>query len=100
LFVPEDSRATINRLVSGALRPVSEHTLPDQKHGIHSTVCREDWIYEIREPIPAEQGWETEIRRAPREAWRPGGAGPFFVIAAPSPEIALRQAREFVARHG
>ncbi len=43
---------------------------------------------------------EAEIRRAPRQSWRPGSAGPFFVVAAPSREIALREAREFVTRHG
>ena len=63
-------------------------------------MCREEWVYEIREPVQGEQGWEAEIRRAPRESWRPGGAGPFFVVAAASPEVALREAREFVGRHG
>jgi CheY-like chemotaxis protein len=101
LFVPEDSHATIMLVVSGALRPAPLSIgLPDQKHGIHSTVCREEWVYEIREPVQGEQGWEAEIRRAPRENWRPGGAGPFFVVAAASPEVALREAREFVGRHG
>ena len=101
LFVPADSHATIALVVSGALRPAPlDLGLPDQKHGIHSTVRREDWVYEIREPVQGEQGWEAEIRRAPRENWRPGGAGPFFVVAAASPEVALREAREFVGRHG
>jgi hypothetical protein len=55
-------------------------------------------VYEIREPVEGEQGWEAEIRRAPRETWRPGIAGPFFVVAAASAAIALREAREFVGR--
>jgi hypothetical protein len=57
-------------------------------------------VYEIREPVESEQGWEAEIRRAPRETWRPGIAGPFFVVAAASPAIALREARAFVGRQG
>jgi len=101
LFVPSESQVTITRIVSGALRPPpSRLVVPDPAHGIHSTLCREEWVYEIREPIQAELGWEAEIRRAPRQSWRPGSAGPFFVVAAASPEIALREAREFVARHG
>ena len=101
LFVPSESQVTITRIVSGALHPLpSRLVVPDPAHGIHSTLCREEWVYEIRDPIQAELGWEAEIRRAPRQSWRPGSAGPFFVVAAPSPEIALREAREFVARHG
>ncbi|HUG53428.1 MAG TPA: PilZ domain-containing protein [Vicinamibacteria bacterium] len=99
LFVPEESQVTISRIVSGVLRPGHlASDFPDQTHGIHSTVSHDDWIYEIREPIPVDQGWELEIRRAPRLSWRPGAAGPFFVIAALSPEMALREAREFVGR--
>jgi CheY-like chemotaxis protein len=99
LFVPADSQETIRRIVSGVLRPASMlAVVPDQTYGIHSTVCREHWIYEICEPVQADGGWELEIRRAPRESWRPGGAGPFFVIAAATPEAALREAREFVGR--
>ncbi len=101
LFVPEDSHTTITLVVSGALRPAPpDVVLPDQKHGIHSTVCREDWVYEIREPRPDGEAWQAEIRRAPRESWRPGGAGPFYVVAAATPEVALREARQFVGRHG
>jgi len=92
---------TITRIVSGALSGTAASLMPvDPKHGIHSTLAREDWIYEIRQPLPAEQGWEAEIRRAPRQSWRPGSAGPFYVVAAGSPEVALREARDFVTRHG
>jgi CheY-like chemotaxis protein len=101
LFVPEDSHETLSLVVSGALRPLpSRDPLPDQTHGIHSTVCREEWVYEIHEPMSAGPNWQAEIRRAPRESWRPGGAGPFFVVAAASPDVALREARDFVTRHG
>jgi CheY-like chemotaxis protein len=100
LFVPAESQQTLTRIVSGSLSPALPVLIPDQKHGIHSTVCRDEWVYEIREPIPGAQGWQAEIRRAPRESWRPGIAGPFFVVAAPSAETALREAREFVGRNG
>ena len=100
LFVPEDSHETISLVVSGALRAAPRPVLPDQTHGIHSTVCREEWVYEIHEPISDGQGWQAEIRRAPRESWRPGVAGPFFVVAAGTPDVALREARDFVSRHG
>jgi hypothetical protein len=99
LFVPEESHTTLALVVSGALRPApGDIALPDPNHGIHSTVSSHDWVYEIREPVEGEQGWEAEIRRAPRESWRPGRAGPYFVVAAASPAIALREAREFVGR--
>jgi len=101
LFVPSDSHETISLVVSGALRPAaSREVLPDQTHGIHSTVCREEWVYEIHEPVVDGQSWQTEIRRAPRESWRPGVAGPFFVVAAGTRDVALREARAFVSRHG
>ena len=51
-------------------------------------------------PSGATTRWHAEIRRAPREAWRPGEAGPFYVVEGPSPEKALREAREFLVRHG
>jgi len=99
LFVPEESHTTLALVVSGALRPApGDIGSPDPDHGIHSTVSSQDWVYEIREPVEGEQGWEAEIRRAPRESWRPGRAGPYFVVAAASPAIALREAREFVGR--
>lgn len=99
LFVPEDSHETLTLVVSGALRPgPATLVLPDQTHGIHSTVCREEWIYEIHEPVADGEGWQAEIRRAPRDHWRPGIAGPFFVVAASSPEVALHEARVFVGR--
>src|SRR5207244_12320930 len=70
--------------------PISPPTaLPDTTHGIHSTVRREAWVYEILEPVRRDETWHAEIRRAPREAWRPGEAGPFYVVEGASPEKAL-----------
>jgi hypothetical protein len=58
------------------------------------------WIYEIVEPVAYEAGWLVEIRRGPRDGWRPGVAGPFYVVEGSSPEMALRAAREFVHAQG
>jgi hypothetical protein len=63
-------------------------------------VRRDDWVYEILEPVARDTGWQAEIRRATRVGWRPGVAGPFFVVEAGSPEGALRAARDFLGRHG
>jgi CheY-like chemotaxis protein len=68
--------------------------------GIHSTLHRGQWVYEIRSPAPAIDGWHVEIRRAPQDSWHPGSAGPFFVVGASTPNEALREARDFLARHG
>ncbi len=98
LFVPPESQEAITLLVAGAL--AGEELLPeeDSRHGIHSTVRRQDWIYEIRQPVPSEVGWQAEIRRSPRADWRPGAAGPFFVVAGPSVDLALTEAKAFVDR--
>jgi hypothetical protein len=63
-------------------------------------VRREEWVYEILEPVPRDTGWQAEIRRATRAGWRPGIAGPFFVVEAGSPEGALRAARDVLVRYG
>jgi CheY-like chemotaxis protein len=99
LYLPALSFDAIVDLVSrGGLTPPA--ILPDTTHGIHSTVRREAWVYEILEPVRRDETWHAEIRRAPREAWRPGEAGPFYVVEGPSPEKALREARDFLVRHG
>ena len=36
-------------------------------------------------------GWQVEIRRGPREHWRPGKAGPFYVVLGSSPEAAYQE---------
>ena len=99
LYLPAMSFDAIVDLVSrGGLIPPA--IPPDTTHGIHSTVRREAWVYEILEPVRHDETWHAEIRRAPREAWRPGEAGPFYVVEGPSPEKALREARDFLVRLG
>jgi CheY-like chemotaxis protein len=99
LYLPATSFDAIVDLVArGGLPPPV--LAPDTTHGIHSTVRREAWVYEILEPVRRDETWHAEIRRAPREAWRPGEAGPFYVVEGPSPEKALREARDFLVRLG
>lgn len=99
LYLPALSFDAIVDLVShGGLRPAAAP--PDTTHGIHSTVRRESWVYEILEPVRRDETWHAEIRRAPREVWRPGEAGPFYVVEGTSPEKALREARDFLGRLG
>jgi CheY-like chemotaxis protein len=100
LFMPPESRAALVLVVSG----LGPSTIPDSEfdasHGIHSTLRRDEWVYEIRRPVRHNASWHAEIRRAPRGEWRPGVAGPFFVVEGPSPEVAVREARAFVSRQG
>ena len=98
LFMPPESQEVVGALVGRRL-PL----FPSKQQlslGIHSTVRREEWVYEILEPVPRDTGWQAEIRRATRAGWRPGIAGPFFVVEAGSPEGALRAARDFLVRYG
>jgi len=97
LFMPPESQEVLGALVG---RRLPLFGAQPKAHGIHSTVRREDWVYEILEPVPRHTGWQAEIRRATRAGWRPGVAGPFFVVEAGSPEGALRAARDFLVRHG
>lgn len=97
LYLPALSFDAIVDLVARGGRPLAA-AAPDVTHGIHSTVRREAWVYEILEPIRRDDTWHAEIRRAPREAWRPGEAGPFYVVEGPSREKALHEAREFLVR--
>jgi CheY-like chemotaxis protein len=97
LFVPQES---IENIASYIHRAVSLSLAFDAPRGIHSTVRREFWIYEILEPVAGPDGWQAEIRRAPREQWRPGGAGPYYVVLGRSAEDALAEARGFIQRHG
>jgi CheY-like chemotaxis protein len=97
LFVPPDTQEALALLVSGSLKP---RVPPGElSPGIHSTIRREEWVYEILEPVRYESVWHAEIRRAPREIWRPGLGGPFYVVEGSSRESVLREAREFLARY-
>jgi CheY-like chemotaxis protein len=100
LYLPDDSLSTLMALVSREMVPaprVAEVVQPPLP--IRSTLRRESWIYEILEPVRQRGNWQVEIRRAPREGWRPGLGGPFYVVEAESPEGALVQARTFLSRH-
>ncbi len=95
LYVPTGCQGVIDAVVrSGAVRFGAP-----QAGGIHSTLRRGPWIYEVLQPVPSVDGWQVEIRRAPQDTWRPGKGGPFFVVAAASPTSALLRAREFLSRH-
>jgi CheY-like chemotaxis protein len=100
LFMPPESREALILVVSGVAPSAGPETDGDSSHGIHSTLRRDDWVYEIRRPIRRAAAWQAEIRRAPKAEWKPGSAGPFFVVEATSPESAVREARAFVARQG
>lgn len=94
LFVPPDSIEAIAGMVVGR-RLVTYEGTPT----IRSTVRRDLWIYEILEPIPSPEGWQSEIRRAPREDWRPGRGSPFYVVEGRSREETLAEARAFILRY-
>ena len=96
LFVPPESQLAIELTVASAVVGLTHLTREGAVAGIHATVRSATWIYEILEPVAYEAGWLVEIRRGPREGWRPGVAGPHYVVEGPSPEVALRAAREFV----
>jgi CheY-like chemotaxis protein len=95
LFVPAASQTAIDRLVhaGGA-------SARDPSHGIHCTLRRDQWIYEILEPVRFGDGWQTEIRRGPRQVWRPGTAAALCVVDGASRDGVIEEARSFVLRHG
>lgn len=94
LFVPPECESALSDFLAQARAARAEPV------GIHSTIKRETWIYEIQVPVASRQGWQAEIRRAPRDQWRPGEAGPFYVVQGDTPEHALRAARDFVRARG
>ena len=91
LFVPPDSQAAIDRLVHAG-----SASARDPSHGIHCTLRRDEWIYEILEPVRAGAGWQTEIRRGPRRLWRPGASAAFYVVDGASRDVVIARARAFV----
>lgn len=93
LFVPPESQQALGNFLS------EEGAARNEAPVIFSTIKRDPWIYEILAPTASRQGWQAEIRRAPREGWRPGEGGPFYVVEGDTPEDALRAARDFVHRH-
>jgi CheY-like chemotaxis protein len=101
VFMPPDSLESLVGLVTLHLPPPP--LPPDLGDGpaarIVVTIRHAVWIYEIVEPTPYATGYLVEIRRGPREGWRPGAAGPYFVVEGVSAEAAMKAAREFVARH-
>jgi CheY-like chemotaxis protein len=99
LFLPEAGQRTIDRMVRREAPPEPAKSLW-APGAIHSTLRRDAWIYEVTEPARTESGFVVEIRRAPREGWRPGRSSPFFVVLEGSAREAVDAAREFVRRHG
>jgi hypothetical protein len=66
---------------------------------VHSTVRREEGIYELTDPLRYEGGFLVVIRRALGGDWRPGSS-PFYVVQGATAEAALEAARRFVQEHG
>ncbi len=99
LFLPEAGQRAVQRMVrrEAAGEPPRSLWSPN---AIHSTVRRDEWIYEITEPARTESGFLVEIRRAARQDWRPGRASPYCVVQAEEARTALAAACEFVQRHG
>jgi len=99
LFLPESAQRVIDRLVRREAPQEAPRSLW-APGAIHSTLRKDDWIYEITDPARTESGFLVEIRRGSREGWRPGRASPYYVVEDRTPEAALESARGFVLRHG
>jgi len=99
LYLPEAGQRAIERLIrrDSPPEPVASLWAPG---AIHSTLRRDEWIYEITEPARTTSGFLVEIRRATREGWRPGRTSPFYVVRGDSAQSALDTARGFVRSHG
>jgi CheY-like chemotaxis protein len=96
VLMPDESQQALQQFIQSSLEPAPTEVSP----ALHSTLRREDWVYEILEPVQHAGVWYAEIRRAPRELWRPGLAGPFYVVEGETRDAVLREAREFVVEHG
>ncbi len=99
LFLPEAGQRAIDRMVRREAPPEPAKSLW-APGAIHSTLRRDAWIYEVTEPARTDSGFLVEIRRAPREGWRPGRSSPFYVVQESSARGAIDAARDFVRRHG
>jgi CheY-like chemotaxis protein len=99
LFLPEAGQRAIERIVKREAPPEPARSLW-APGAIHSTLRRGAWIYEVTEPARTDSGFLVEVRRGFYEGWRPGQAGPFYVVQGASALEALDAAREFVRRHG
>ena len=100
LYVPTQSFDALLGLVAQEVTAREADPPPDTRMGIHSTIRRESWVYEILDPVAKSQVWQVEIRRGGREGWRPGVAGPFYVVEGNNQEEALRHALDFVRLKG
>jgi hypothetical protein len=99
LFLPAGGHRAIERLVEKE-NPQDGPFPPWAADAIHSTMRRDDWIYELTDPLAYEGGFLVEIRRAPRGGWRPGESVPFSLVQAKTALAALDAARAFVREHG
>jgi CheY-like chemotaxis protein len=95
LFLPEAAQRVIDRMVRRAAPREPPRSLWTPG-AIHSTLRRDEWIYEILEPVRFGGGWQTEIRRGPRLLWRPGASAAFYVVDGSSRDAVLERARAFV----
>ncbi len=97
VLVPPDSQIALAAFLSAG---APGEPAPEGPQAIRSTVRRGDWVYEVLTPQVGPRGWQAEIRRAPRDQWRPGMAGPFYVVSGATAEEAVGAARAFIERHG
>jgi CheY-like chemotaxis protein len=101
LYLAGESQAAIISLVEHEVAPhLPAMVMSSDNDAATTTVRREGWVYELLGPVGSSDRWQVEIRRAPRDRWRPGNAGPFYVVEDVTPQAALEAARSFVRRHG